>query len=66
MSCGRGLCLLSVGAQGTAILDEEDNMVKVEGETVVVGDLHGQFFDLLNLLNTYGKVSIYVLRIGCV
>ncbi|CAM9640399.1 unnamed protein product, partial [Laminaria digitata] len=41
--------------EGTAILDKEDNVLELEGETVVVGDLHGQFFDLLKLLNTYGK-----------
>ncbi|CAM9148960.1 unnamed protein product, partial [Scytosiphon promiscuus] len=41
--------------QGTAILDTEENVLELEGETVVVGDLHGQFFDLLNLLETYGK-----------
>lgn len=43
-------------SQGTAILDREENVLEVEGETVVVGDLHGQFFDLLKLLSTYGKV----------
>lgn len=38
-------------------MDREDNVLELEGETVVVGDLHGQFFDLLKLLNTYGKVG---------
>ncbi|CBJ30141.1 calcineurin catalytic subunit Ppb1 [Ectocarpus siliculosus] len=41
--------------QGTEILDKEDNVLELEGETVVVGDLHGQFFDLLTLLKTYGE-----------
>eukprot|EP00752_Nemacystus_decipiens_P005807 g5253.t1 len=41
--------------QGTAVLDGEANVLELEGETVVVGDLHGQFFDLLNLLSAYGK-----------
>lgn len=39
------------------LLDKEDNVLHIEGETVVVGDLHGQFFDLVKLLNTYGKVG---------
>lgn len=43
--------------QGTTLLDKEDNVLHIEGETVVVGDLHGQFFDLVKLLNTYGKVG---------
>lgn len=42
--------------QSTAILGAEDNVLDVNGETVVVGDLHGQFFDLLNIFDTYGKV----------
>lgn len=46
-------------AQGTEVLDKEDNVLNLEGETIVVGDLHGQFFDLLNLLRTYGKVRLY-------
>ncbi|CAM9933054.1 unnamed protein product, partial [Ectocarpus sp. 8 AP-2014] len=41
--------------QGTEVLDKEDNVLELEGETVVVGDLHGQFFDLLTLLKTYGE-----------
>ncbi|CAN0200645.1 unnamed protein product [Hapterophycus canaliculatus] len=43
--------------QGTAVLDAEENVLELGGETVVVGDLHGQFFDLVNLLGTYGRVS---------
>lgn len=42
--------------QGTLVLDAEENVLELEGETVVVGDLHGQFFDLVNLLGTHGKV----------
>lgn len=46
----------AVCMQGTEVLDKEDNVLELEGETVVVGDLHGQFFDLLTLLKTYGEV----------
>lgn len=42
--------------QGTRVLDGEDNVLELEDETIVVGDLHGQFFDLLNILETYGQV----------
>lgn len=42
--------------QGAGVLNGESNVLELDGETVVVGDLHGQFFDLLNLLSAYGKV----------
>ncbi|CAM9524739.1 unnamed protein product, partial [Sphacelaria rigidula] len=41
--------------KGTLKLGAEDNLLELKGETIVVGDLHGQFFDLLNILQTYGQ-----------
>jgi len=38
-----------------AILKEETNMQAVRAPFVVVGDIHGQFFDLLELFNISGK-----------
>lgn len=40
------------------VLDREKNVLELEGETIVVGDLHGQFFDLLNILRTCGQVRL--------
>lgn len=39
------------------MLDGEGNVLEIQGEVIVFGDLHGQFFDLLNILETYGQVS---------
>lgn len=60
-----GCVFLSPPEQGTMVLDSEDNVLRVEGETVVVGDLHGQFFDLLNIFDTCGRVR-YTCRVFCV
>jgi serine/threonine-protein phosphatase 2A catalytic subunit len=38
-----------------AILKEETNMQAVRAPVVVVGDIHGQFYDLLELFNISGK-----------
>ena len=32
------------------ILKEEPNLLRIEGKTVIVGDIHGQFFDLIAML----------------
>eukprot|EP00752_Nemacystus_decipiens_P014748 g13131.t1 len=35
------------------IFREEDNMVELEAPVMVVGDVHGQYFDLLNILKRW-------------
>jgi serine/threonine-protein phosphatase 2B catalytic subunit len=35
-------------------IEKEPNVVKVQGPTVLVGDVHGQFFDLVNLIDKAG------------
>lgn len=44
-------------AQATSILKDEPNMVKITDPVIVVGDLHGQFYDLLSLLKFGGHPS---------
>ena len=37
------------------LLGSEPNLVKVEGKVVIVGDIHGQFYDLYNMLRKLSK-----------
>ena len=39
---------------GTDILKNEPNLTKVPEPVVVVGDIHGQFYDLVHMLNKAG------------
>ena len=32
------------------IMKKEPNLIKVDGEVVIVGDIHGQFFDMMQML----------------
>ena len=36
-------------------LSDEPNLVKVDGKVVIVGDIHGQFYDLYNMLRKLAK-----------
>eukprot|EP00727_Mastigamoeba_balamuthi_P006407 m51a1_g2387 hypothetical protein (488) ;mRNA; r:716350-718988 len=40
--------------EARAILASEPNVLEIEAPAVVVGDLHGQFYDLLNLMDNAG------------
>ena len=37
------------------ILGNEPNLVRLEGKVVIVGDIHGQFFDLVAMLRKLSK-----------
>jgi serine/threonine-protein phosphatase 2B catalytic subunit len=37
------------------IFHDEPNMVRIEEPICVVGDIHGQYYDLLNLLQKSGE-----------
>ena len=41
---------LAVVHQATAILAKEPNLVRIEGKVLIVGDIHGQFYDLVEML----------------
>ena len=32
-------------------MKKEQNLIKVDGEVVIVGDIHGQFFDMMQMLS---------------
>ena len=36
--------------QATTILGKEPNLVRIEGKVLIVGDIHGQFYDLVEML----------------
>jgi len=36
------------------VMKKEANVVRVTGPTVLVGDIHGQFYDLVNLIDKAG------------
>ncbi|OQS04449.1 calcineurin-like phosphoesterase [Thraustotheca clavata] len=48
---------LELIAQGTQIMTNEPNILQLQAPMIVVGDLHGQFFDLLHLLFVHGDPS---------
>ena len=43
-------CLMDIMRRTKYILKSEPNLMRVEGKVVMVGDIHGQFFDLLAML----------------
>lgn len=40
------------------ILVEEENLIKINSPINIVGDLHGQYFDFLKMINLFGEPSI--------
>ena len=42
---------------GIAIFKKEPNLVRVAEPIVVVGDIHGQYYDLVHMLNKAGDPS---------
>ena len=42
---------------GTEIFKNEPNLVKIPEPVVVVGDIHGQYYDLVHMLNKAGDPS---------
>lgn len=45
--------------QGGYTCGEEPNVLTIEGDTCVIGNLHGQFFDLFELLEAFKKVCMH-------
>ena len=38
---------MEIVAKGGEILSKEPNLLRIEGQTIIYGDIHGQFYDLL-------------------
>ena len=57
---------LAVVANATAILSKEPNLVRISGSVLIVGDIHGQYYDLVEMLRKqkFGKTSKKVLFMG--
>ncbi|KAM0681666.1 phosphoprotein phosphatase PP4 catalytic subunit [Glugoides intestinalis] len=46
--------LLRLIQKSQLVLAEEENIQHINGDAAIVGDLHGQFFDFLNMINLIG------------
>lgn len=45
--------LLQLCSEAKEIFEKEDNVLDIEGDFIIVGDIHGSFHDLLRILNFY-------------
>ena len=43
-------CLIEIMGRTRPILYAEPNLVRVDGKVVIIGDIHGQFYDLIAML----------------
>ena len=43
-------CLLEIMRRAKDVLIAEPNLLRVDGKVVIVGDIHGQFYDLVAML----------------
>lgn len=47
--------LIEIMNTSKEILEKEENIIYLNDESAVVGDLHGQFFDFMNMMEMIGK-----------
>lgn len=47
-------CAVEIMDQGSKVLEKEDNIINLDYPVTVVGDIHGQFFDLMRLFEIGG------------
>ena len=43
-------CLLEIMSRTRPVLSAEPNLLRVDGKVVIIGDIHGQFYDLVAML----------------
>ena len=57
---------ISVVKKGAYFLQRESNMIRVDGDVVIFGDIHGQYFDLLEVMRRqkFGKTHKKFLFLG--
>ena len=47
-------------------MQKEPNLIRVEGEVVIIGDIHGQYYDLIEILRKvkFGKTRKKLVFMG--
>ena len=50
-------CILRLCAEATALMAKEPNIVRVDDPVMFIGDIHGQFYDLHNILTETGRIG---------
>ena len=57
---------MSVCDKATHILRKEPNLLRVDGKVLIIGDIHGQYYDLIELLRKqkFGKTDKKLLFLG--
>ena len=50
-------CLLTIMDKVRQVLKQEANLLRVDGKVVIVGDVHGQFYDLVAMLRKLSNRS---------
>ena len=51
-------CLLELVSRAKRVMDAEPNLLRVQGKVIIVGDIHGQFYDLIWMLRkTWNKLG---------
>ncbi|XP_063711706.1 protein phosphatase 3 catalytic subunit alpha-like [Symsagittifera roscoffensis] len=50
-------CVLRIFKQAKKLLSREENVLELEQPVIMVGDIHGQFYDLLRLLDLGGPLG---------
>ena len=56
--------LINICEEAKDIFEKEDNIIYVEGDVVVVGDIHGSFHDLLRILKYVDGTESKVIFLG--
>jgi len=49
--------VMKIISMGIAVFKKEPNLIKIPEPVVVVGDIHGQFYDLVHMINKAGDPS---------
>ena len=50
---------MEICRKATKVLKREPNLVRVNGKVVIIGDIHGQYYDLVSILKKtkFGRVN---------